>query len=329
MQGKIPASLKGGYHFAQNHFAPDSRILHVTEMLKKALIGILKFIAALPLPVVQGIGRFVGFVFGRVLRHHRTDAFLQLERSMPELSPKECTRIINSMYSLQGVNMLEMLWYSLRGKETIADGVKFEGLEHYEEAMARGKGVLWLSAHFNNYELIPMAASTFGCKLSTVVKRIKNETINEVVEVLRNHEGLTFLPSKNAYKDCLKALRRNESVGMIIDQNMTRDEGVFIDFFGKPACSSPGLAYMAAQSKAPILPAFIHRNPNGTFVIKVLPLIDPPTDRKPETIHAATQQYNKLVEDVIRESPEHWIWMHRRWKTVPQEGDSLVERAKD
>ncbi len=293
------------------------------------MIGVLKLVAAFPLPAARGIGRFIGFVFGRVIRHHRDDAFLQLERSLPELSPSECKRIINSMYTLQGINTLEMIWYSMRGLKKLENTIELEGREHLEEALKRGKGALLLSAHFGNYELSAMAVSIHGYKLSPVVKTIRNKTVNEVIQQLRDHEGLTFLPSKNAYRDCLKVLRKNELVGMIIDQNMTRDEGIFIDFFGKQACSSPGLAFMAAQSKAPVVPIFIYRTPDGGFRQKLFPLIEPPADRKPETIHAATQAYNKLVEDVIRETPEEWIWMHRRWKTIPLEGDSLVVRAKD
>jgi KDO2-lipid IV(A) lauroyltransferase len=298
-------------------------------MLKALLTGLLKFIAWLPLPLVHGLGRFVGFIFGRVVRHHRADAFEALERSMPELSAKKRTRNINTMYRLQGINGMEMVWYSVRGLKTVGRAVEVEGREHLEQAFERGKGVLALTAHIGNFELMPMASASMGIKLSVIVKRIKNEAINEVVEFLRNHEGLTFLSTKNAYRDCLKALRRNEAVGMIIDQNMTRDEGVFVDFFGKPACTSPGLAFMAAQSQAPVVPVFIYRSPSGGFKLKIHPQIEPPEDRTPESIHAATQHYTKVIESAIREAPEQWIWMHRRWKTVPQEGDSLMVRAKD
>jgi len=297
-------------------------------MLKSLLIGLLKLIALLPLCFVQALGALIGFVFGNVIRHHRKDAFRQLRRSLPELSPRACKRIINRMYRLQGINLMEMTWYSVHGLDAVREAVEVDGLEHYEKAAARGKGVLVLTAHIGNFELMPMATAANGYKLSVIVKRIKNDAANAVIEWLRTHEGLTFLSTKNAYRDCLKALRRKEAVGMIIDQNMTRDEGVFIDFFGKPACSSPGLAYMAAQSKAPVVPCFIWRKDGGGFVMKLYPPIDPPQDRTPENIHSATQVYNQVIEDEIRKNPEQWIWMHRRWKTVPQEGDSLIQRAK-
>nr|WP_281281237.1 lysophospholipid acyltransferase family protein [Pontiella desulfatans] len=310
-------------------FAPGCLILHPPCMIKAILTGLLKFVSICPLSAARGLGRFVGFVFGRVLRHHREDAFEALERSIPELSPAECKKTINTMYRLQGVHFLEMMWYSMRGLEAVKAAVEVDGLEHVETARERGKGVLALTAHIGNFELMPMATAALGYKLSVIVKRIKNEAVNEVVGKLRTHEGLSFLATDHAYRDCLKALRRNEAVGMIIDQNMTRDSGVFVDFFGKPACTSPGLAYMAAQSQAPVVPVFIYRKPDGGFRLKVHPPLDPPEDRQPETIHAATQLYTKVIEDAICVAPEQWIWMHRRWKTVQLEGQSGKERLKD
>ncbi len=247
---------------------------------------------------------------------------------MPELSSNERKRIINTMYRFQGINFVEMVWYSLKGLKRIAEVVEVDGIEHYERALERGKGVLILSAHVGNFELMSMATAAWGYKLSIIVKRIKNDAVNEIFENLRTHEGLTFYTQKNAYRDCLKALRRNEAVGMIIDQNMTRNEGVFVDFFGVPACTSPGLAFMAAQSKAPIIPAFIYRKPEGGFQMKVHPPIEPPADRTPETVHAATQLYTQIVEDAVREAPEQWIWMHRRWNTKQLDGRDGVARGK-
>ncbi len=298
-------------------------------MIKLILTALIKFVSIQPLPMVRGCGRVVGFVFGDVLRHHRDDAMEALERSMPALSPRACKRIVRDMYRLQGINFMEFIWYASHGIDTVAQAVEVVGMEHVDKAMERGKGVLVLTAHVGNFELMPMASVAFGHTLSVIVKRIKNDAVNQVIENLRTHEGLTFLSTKHAYRDCLKALRRNEIVGMIIDQNMTRNEGVFVDFFGKPACTSPGLAFMAAQSQAPVVPAFIYRKPDGSYRLKVHPMLEPPADRKPETIHAATQLYTKVIEDAVREAPEQWIWMHRRWKTKQLEGLSGKMRAKD
>jgi KDO2-lipid IV(A) lauroyltransferase len=106
----------------------------------------------------------------------------------------------------------------------------------------------------------------------------------------------------------------------MLDQNMTRTEGVFVDFFGRPACTTPGLAYLAAQSQAPVVPIFLLRNPDHRHTFRVLPVIDPPPDRQPDTMREYTQRYTAVLEGVIREHPDQWIWIHRRWRTQPASG---------
>ena len=297
-------------------------------MIKAVLSFLLWLVGIMPLFMVRGLGAFVGFVFGNVVRHHRGDAFAALERSIPELTAAERKKTINTMYRLQGIHFIEFIWYSMKGLQRVEQAVEIEGKEYAEEALERGKGLIALTAHIGCFELMPMATAALGYKLSTIVKKIKDEAVNDVIEKLRTHEGLTFLSTRNAYRDCLKALRRNEAVGMIIDQNMTRDQGVFVDFFGKPACTSPGLAYMAAQSQAPIVPVFIYRKPDGNFRLKIHPMIEPPPDRSSEAVLEATQHYNHVIEGAVREAPEQWIWMHRRWNTKQVEGVDTTTRQK-
>lgn len=173
-------------------------------MIEKFVLLLLKLIAALPLSVVHGPGRLVGFIFGHVVRHYRKEAFIQLARSIPKLSPKERRRTINSMYCLQGINMMEMVWYSTRSVETVANAVEVEGLENIAEAHERGKGVLMLTAHICNYELMPMLTASAGYTLNVVVKRIKNKLANTVIERMRSYEGVTFLPKKMPIATALK-----------------------------------------------------------------------------------------------------------------------------
>lgn len=298
-------------------------------MLKVILVIFVKTISIMPLPMVRGVGVVVGFFFGNVLRHHRSDAFEALKRSLPGLTARECRRTINTMYRLQGVNFMEFFWYSMQGLDTFRDAVEFENEEYVAEALAHEKGILALAAHFSIYELMPMATVAMGHKVSIIVKPIKTKSVDEVLTKIRTHEGLTYLPRDNSYRDCLKALRRKEVVAMVIDQNMTRDSGIFVDFFGKPACTSPGLAYLAAQSKAPVVPVFIHRKDDGTYVLKIQKPILPPVDRSPEAIQAATQLYTKVIEDEVRKHPEQWIWMHRRWKTTRPDEISEEARVKE
>lgn len=284
-------------------------------MLKVLVKAMLKLIAWVPLPVVYGLGHVVGFVYGRIIRYHRKDALQALERSLPGKSKREYCRIANRMYASHGVYVMESIRYFMRDSTAIRSRIGIENREILEKVLERGKGAIILTAHFGNFDIMPVATVAHDYKLTVITKDIKNKLVNDLWMDIRSFEGLTLVPAKLSFRDCLKALRRNELVGFILDQNMKRGEGVFVDFFGKPASTSPGLAYMAAQAKAPVVPAFIYPAGKGCHAIRILPAIEPPEDRAPECIEKATQEYTKVIEDVIREDPEQWIWMHRRWRT--------------
>lgn len=210
---------------------------------------------------------------------------------------------------------MESIWYFMKDRSVAIAAVDVEGKENLEDALKQERGVVVLTAHFGNFDIAPLATVALGHKLTVITKDIKNQAINDIWMDARATEGLTLVPARNSIRDCLRALRRNEIVGFILDQNMKRGEGVFVDYFGHSASTTPGLAFMAAQSKAPVVPMFIYPRDQNRHVLRILPPIDPPADRKPESIVKATQAYTKVIEDVVREDPEQWIWMHRRWRT--------------
>jgi len=284
-------------------------------MLKALIKGFLRLVSCLPMPVVHGLGHMLGFVHGSILRYNRTDALHALQRSLPEKTPQECRRIIRSMYSQHGIYLMESLHYFMKDPAEVKAIIDVEGEEYLKEALKREKGAVVLTAHFGNFDIMPLATVAHGYKLTVITKNIRNQTVNDIWMEARATDGLTLVPARNSFRDCLKALRRNELVGFILDQNMKRGEGIFVEYFGHPASTTPGLAYMAAQAKAPVVPVFIYPKGKNRHVVRILPLIDPPADRTPESIEQATQHYTKVIEDVVREDPEQWIWMHRRWRT--------------
>jgi KDO2-lipid IV(A) lauroyltransferase len=203
-------------------------------------------------------------------------------------------------------------------EDYLRDYVVWEDEVHMRNVLAAGKGLLVLASHMGNWDLLCTMAPHFNFPSTIITKKIKNESLNRFWMEARARFGLKFVPAHNSYRQCLAALRKNEIVGFVLDQNMIRTEGIFVDFFGKPACTTPGLAYMSAQSGAAVTPVFITRQPGGRHIVKVLPAIPPPPDRKPETVRLYTQQYTRIIEDMIRQYPDQWIWIHRRWRTVPE-----------
>jgi KDO2-lipid IV(A) lauroyltransferase len=287
---------------------------------------LIKFITALlaklPLGMVFALGKALGWIYGSVIRYHRRDAFANLQRSFPEKSDVEIQSIVRQMYRNFGMNLVEILRLAGGTLDEFKNRIAVEGRDIIDHALQRGKGAVILTAHFGNWDLLGMFTVKHGYKLTIISKDLKSKTINAMWMLLREKFGVNIIPAHQSVRASLKILRQNELLGFILDQNRPREQGIFVDFFGRPACTSPGLAIIASQTQAPIVPVFIHRTPEGNHVLQILPIIEPPPDREPETIRQATQAYTKIIEDQIRQYPEQWIWLHRRWKTQSLTGTS-------
>lgn len=275
-------------------------------------------VSRLPRAGALALGRGFGFLFGRVLRYHRRDALDALARAFPERTPEERRRLADAMYRHLGLSGAELLWITpARMPEFMATRFAWDGREHFDRAKAAGRGGLVLTGHIGNWELLCRATSAAGFPMSAVIKPFRSRAMTAYVDWLRKAYGVGALPRTGAYRDILRALRANQLVGFVLDQNMTRAEGVFVDFFGRPACTTTGLAHLAANTGVPVIPVFIERVGEDRHVAHILPPLDPPPDREPETLRAATRQYTRIIEDYIRAHPEQWIWIHRRWRTQP------------
>ncbi len=262
-------------------------------------------------------GRRLGWFYGSVIRYHRKDALEALRRAFPEKKESERRSLLQSMYRNLGINLVEEFRLQHIPEELLKKSISWEGESIAHDVLAAGKGMIVLSAHLGNWDILCTLAPRFNYPTTIITKNIKNKALNRFWMEARSRFGLQFVPAHNSYRLCLAALRRNEIIGFILDQNMIRTEGIFVDFFGKPACTTPGLAFMSAQSGAPVVPVFITRQQDGTHRVRLLPAIAPPPDRKPETIQQYTQLYTKVIEDNVREHPDQWIWIHRRWRTQP------------
>jgi KDO2-lipid IV(A) lauroyltransferase len=299
-------------------------------MLLLMLKALCKFLGWLPLPAALALGRGLGWFYGHVIRHRRHDAEEALRFSFPDKDDSERRRILDTMYLNLGMNVVEEFRLLSMSTEYLDKYITWENDQPARDVLAAGKGLLVLTGHMGSWDLLCSIAPKFNFPTTIITKKIKNKAINALWMDVRSRFGLKFVPAHNSYRQCLTALRHNEIVGFAIDQNMIDTEGIFVDFFGKPACTTPGLAYMSAQSDSAVVPVFMLRAPDGRHVVKTCQAIPPPPDRKPETIREYTQRYTKVMEDIIREYPDQWIWIHRRWKTKPkaEQGGSRLTKTK-
>ena len=196
--------------------------------------------------------------------------------------------------------------------------VHVDGLAHVEQVMATHGRALLISAHLGNWELLPLAYHLSGVPLSIVVRPLETSVLDGVMSRLRATTGATIVDKRDAARPVLQALRRGGLVGILLDQNASRREGVFVPFFGRLASTSRSAATLAVRTGTPILPLFIRRESDGRHRITVEPPITPPAGAATEEgIVELTRRCTRAIEDAIRQAPEQWLWMHARWRTRP------------
>jgi len=205
-----------------------------------------------------------------------------------------------------------------RPLERVLERIRLDGLEHLRTAMARHGRVLVLTAHLGNWELLAVAHRLTGFPLAVVVRPLDARALDALAERLRRKAGVELLAKRGALRAVLSALHRRRMVGVLLDQNASRREGVFVPFFGRPASTSRSLALLATRTRTPVLPIFTRREADGGHVVTIHPPLDAPgTPDAERAIIELTMRCNEAIEAAIRRTPEQWLWIHRRWRTRP------------
>ena len=289
----------------------------------RMVVGLLKttakVVALLPLGWALALARHWGWMLAQVVRLRRTYVLDALARCFPEKTDRERRALYAEMCRHQATNLMELMRFA-GGKDAELGGLlDVRGEEIVQAALSRGKGVLILIAHFGNYDLMGLYASKlFGYPLTIITKTLKDAKLNALWWEMRRKAGVTEIPAHKAYRPCVRALQQNGLVGFMLDQNRPNPQGVYVDFFGRLASTTPGLAFMSAQTGAPVVPVFMRRTPEGRHVLEVRPILEPPPDRKEETLLAFTAACTKIIEEEVRRFPAQWLWLHKRWKSRPE-----------
>src|SRR5438128_9329394 len=210
-------------------------------------------------------------------------------------------------------------------KGNIAQYVVHDGLENYLEGLRRGRGVIFMTAHFGAWELSSFAHALYGYPLKFVVRPIDNPRVEKLISNYRTASGNVPIQRRSAARDVLKALRENEAIGILFDQNTTRSEGVFADFFGIPAATTPAIATFALRTGAAVVPGFlIWEQSLGKHRLRFDPPVDViDTGNLAHDVVENTKRFNKILESYVRKYPDQSLWIHRRWKTRPEGEPSI------
>ncbi len=242
-----------------------------------------------------------------------------LEIAFPEKTKAERAQILRGEFASLGRQLAEVCRFPKYTIENIDEVVVFEGFENLEQARARGKGVLLFAGHFGGWELSSFVISMRGHWMHVVMRGMDNLYLGRLIEHYRTMHGNKVVDKDDFVRGLLSAMRAGEVVGMLIDTNMTPPQGIFVDFFGIPACTASGLARIALKTDAAVVPTFTIWDENlGKYRLRFDPAIELARSGDLEAdIKANTQKFTSVIEDYVRKYPEQWLWVHRRWKTRP------------
>jgi KDO2-lipid IV(A) lauroyltransferase len=250
---------------------------------------------------------------------HRRIALRGLTLAFPEKDLKERNAIARSAFRNLARVAAEFFSLPRLNEKNFTRYITFEGLENFQKAYEKEKGILILTAHFGNWEwmaaLFPLQSHH---PVHVVVRPLDSRFLDSMVEQLRMRTGNQAIPKQKAMGQILRLLKAGEIVGILLDQNMAWQEGVFVDFFGEKACTNTGMALLALKTGTPVLPAFNIRQKDGRYRVVIepeIPLVR--TGDKERDVMENTQRFTQIIERYVRNYPDQWLWLHQRWKTRP------------
>jgi Kdo2-lipid IVA lauroyltransferase/acyltransferase len=269
----------------------------------------------------------------RLDRRHRHIAAVNLKIAFPDLPESRRMEIARKSLQNTALNLLEISRIPLLNRKNISSLVEYDpdsGLDNFQAARSKGKGILYLTGHFSAWELLPAAHALYGYPLSFITRPLDNGKLDRYLQRLRESVGNKVINKKNALRPVLKNLKKNGCVGILMDQNTSLQEGIFSEFFGLPAATTTGLALLALRTDAPILPGYLTPMSNGRYRIKFLePVEVTRTGDRNRDMEINTRKLNEVLERIIREQPESWLWGHKRWKYQPAENPGNLYELSD
>jgi KDO2-lipid IV(A) lauroyltransferase len=273
----------------------------------------------LPYRLALFLGEILGDITFEVIKLRRKVALKNLRRCFKEKSAGELKRIAKRSYRNIGKSFVEYALFPRLARKKLSEIVEFKHAEHFDQALKEGRGVVLLTGHFGSWELMAAAVSRMGYPVDLLVGEQHNQLVDKLMNKYRRMMGAGIIKAGTSARGVIRALKQNRLVAMLSDQDAGKD-GVLINFFGYPASTPKGPAAFSLKTQAPIIIGFIirgDRKKQKVILSKLDPLQD--GDDKEENIKRITQRYTSILECYVRKYPDHWYWIHRRWKsTLPK-----------
>ena len=281
------------------------------------IVAIRRIVLSLPRRVALRLGVFLADLFFRFARRERTIAIENLSAAFgEEKSPDDILRICRQCFRNLGKSMMETLQIPRLTSANWSKLITYSERQNIDNALKMGNGVIIITAHFGNWELLAAALALSGYDMSYITRPIRSRQLDALLNEIRESAGGKPI-SRGSLKGAIRCLRRNGLLGIMSDID-TKVDGVFVDFFGRPAFTPRGPASFALRTGAPLVPVFIVRQEDDTHIVVVEKALELEiTDDTEEDILANTARFTRVIESFIRKYPEQWIWFHERWKTQP------------
>jgi Kdo2-lipid IVA lauroyltransferase/acyltransferase len=281
---------------------------------------LVKLLGLPPRSIARAFGAGVGRLALLLTPRLRRAGHRNLQLAFPQASAAEREQILRKLYRNLGWLLAEFCQMPHYTPQQTARFIRYEGLENYLKARDQGKGVLILTGHLGAWELSSFYHSLMGYPMSIVIRRLDNPLVDRLVNHIRCLHGNHVLHKDDFARGLLASMRRGETVGILMDTNMTPPQGAFVEFFGHLACTGSGMARVALKTGAPVVPGFLLWDESTRqYVLRFgEPLQLASTGDAEADAVAYTALFPRVIEDYIRQFPDQWLWVHRRWKTQPQ-----------
>jgi KDO2-lipid IV(A) lauroyltransferase len=296
------------------------KIVHVIEYVAFEMVVFL--VRLLPFSRAQWLGRRLGRFMLSPIGYRKEVTLSNLRRAFPEKAEAEIVAIALGAYENLGISLLEFVSFPKLTREQLREMVHFDKPDVIQNAYNKGKGLIILSAHFGNWELMsPGIVLTFGFPGSAIAKTQANPLVDRTINKWRTLFGSRVIPMETSLREVLKALHNKEAVGLVADQAAPK-ENVRVEFFGTMVPTHQGPSVFSLKLGSPMVSVFSVRRTDGTYdaIVQEVPSEDLKGDSQ-ENVDELTQRHVRILEEIIRKHPDHWMWQHKRWKHVPLKND--------
>jgi len=278
-------------------------------------------VSRLPRRAALALGRALGRILGDLDQRHVTIAVDNLRRAFPEWDESRLLRTARAVYAHFGQVLLDILWLDGRSRQEVLGLMDVEGAEHVRAAMAAGRGAILATCHLGNWELHGVGHGHAFGPIGVVARPLDNRALDRRLCAFRTAGGNTVIYKQRAVAQVLATLRAGQGVAILIDQNVQAKDGIFVEFFGRPAATTTVVAALAVKTGCALVPCHSEIQTDGRYRMVYEPaLVWSPSGNRQADIAHLTQELTRRVEAWVRQVPEQWLWIHRRWKTQPPEG---------